>query len=223
MEQLLVYTDVTRIAELQRSVETVRDRCQELVDQFHSFQDWKKIETDDDFLELVKDPVKIMDDLLIDNVDIRMTGKRRPDPQRIADLFNLDRESWMNLVAGHPVRSDCVPCKKIRIRKGTKSITLSEYQEFQDLISFKDGKFIILDDLVNEESERYKHYTENQQQVEIVRHHRELIRILNDHLRKGFCGPSAILEISKILKLRFADNQLFINDESLWHLILRNE
>ena len=63
MEKIQINVNATRIQsqDFERNVENVMIRCNELIDQFHNFQPWKKIAFIEDFIKLCQDPAGLFD------------------------------------------------------------------------------------------------------------------------------------------------------------------
>jgi len=215
METILINENRSAVADFQRSVDNVLERSQELVDQFHQFQTWKRINTKDDFIQLIEDPAEYFDQVLINNVDLKSTGNLRPNPEMVAKMFDVERESWQNLVAGKPIRSDCKPCNKITIRKGTRSISLAQFQQYQEYLIFQDGTFYSDESAIQAKKESFKKFAKSPEEIKVTKHYQELVDILNNHIKQGFAGPSAMSEISKLMNLRFVDNKIYLNNEML--------
>lgn len=221
MEQILINERKHKCADLQRQVETTVRRCQDLIDAFHAFQDWKQIETIEDFIQLISDPAKYFDEVLLSNVDLKSTGNRRPDPGHVAKIFDIDRNSWLNLVAGVTIKTDCEPCKKIKIRKGQTAISLSEFSSSSKYLFFDSGKFYLNQEAIDATKETFKVYAISPEQIRIVKHYRDLVTVINDHFKLGLCGWDALEKTAKSLNLLYAEGLVEPNDEDLTNLILR--
>jgi hypothetical protein len=194
MEKILVSKNLDAVGKFQREVEYVRDKANELIGVFHAFQPWEKITSLPDFIKLCSDPKKTFDETLIANVEIKAVGLR-PDPARLADLFNISRDEFMNLVAGMPVNeTECKPCQKARIRKGEKSIDLVDFEKYQEFLIFKDGAFELDNEAVKVKTESFAIYAETPQQIEVVEHWQRFCEILNKHREKGFCRDEQITQ-----------------------------
>jgi hypothetical protein len=219
MESILISENKSAVADFQRSVDLVLERSQELVDQFHQFQSWSRIRTIADFIQLVNDPADYFDMVLINNTELKSTGNLRPNPALVADLFNIDRISWQNLVAGLPISEECEPCKRTKIIKGQRSISLAQFQQYQQYLIFQEGRFYADEPAIQAKKEGFKKYAQSPQEIKLVKHYQELVAILNSHIKQGFAGPTAMSEIAKLMNLRFVDNQVYMNNELLTGLL----
>lgn len=214
-QEILLNENRSAVKDFQRSVDNVLARSQELVDQFHQFQIWKRINTKDDFIQLIEDPAEYFDQVLINNTELKSTGNLRPNPEMVAKMFDVERESWQNLVAGKPIRSDCKPCNKTTIRKGTRSISLAEFNQYQKFVIFQDGTFYPDESAIQAKKESFKKFAKSPEEIKLVKHHQDLVTILNEHFKKGLCGPANIQEVAKLLNLRFVENKVYLNEELL--------
>ena len=136
-----IYTDVNAANNFEKDVIAAQLNCNKLIEIFETFQPFQQVRTLKDWLTLVTDPVKTFDDLVISNVNLKVTGTVKIDPAAVAKMISVDRENYLNLVAGKPLKSDCEPCKKISIKKGQTAITLSEFRRYADYLLFIDGGF----------------------------------------------------------------------------------
>lgn len=224
MEKIQINVNATRIQsqDFERNVENVMIRCNELIDQFHNFQPWKKIAFIEDFIKLCQDPAGLFDQLLIENSGFKTAGTN-PDPEKIAQLISVDRTNWLNLVAGKPLKTECKPCHQVMIRQGQSAVSYQIYKDCKSYLTFDNGVFDINDDAVKEKRESFKIYASTPQQIKTVRHFQELSDCLNYHLSQGFCGPSVIQECAKLLDLRFVENRTYLNDELISGLITKQK
>jgi hypothetical protein len=199
METILINENRSAVAEFQRSIDDVLSRSQDLMDQFHQFQTWKRINTEDDFIQLVNDPAEYFDQVLINNVDLKSTGNLRPNPEMVAKMFDVERESWQNLVAGKPISDGCETCKKTKIVKGQRSISLAQFQQYQEYLIFQDGRFYADESAIQAKKESFKKFAKSPEEIKLVKHHQDLVTILNEHFNKGLIGPANIQEVAKLL------------------------
>lgn len=224
MEQILVNENRSLSQDFQRSVDNVIAQSNELIDSFEKFQSFKVISRYEEAIELIRDPSGMMDQVLLSAVNLKVRGDITLNPGIIAQMVNVDRDSWQNLTSGRQISSDCVPCRRIKkIRKGQKSISLAEFQQYQEYLIFneKGARFSVNQSAVDTKKESFKSYAKSPAQIELMQHFKDLVSILNDHLQRGYCGAAAMQEISRLLKLRFVNNQVYQNDEILISLIYK--
>jgi hypothetical protein len=139
MEKIVLNENREQVMAFKRSVQDVIERSNELINRWHLFQDFQQISSYADFLELIRDPVGLLDKLLIGAVNIKSIGTAKLNPEVIASMLNIDRESWVSIIEGKQVKTDCIPCRSMKIRKGKKAITLMEFQQYQEYITFQAG------------------------------------------------------------------------------------
>jgi hypothetical protein len=165
----------------------------------------------DEFLQLISDPVKYFDETLLNNLDMQVLGNRaKPYPARIAELFSIDRKFWIDMVNGMKVNSDCVPCQKVRIKRGQRVISQSEFSQYYEFLNFENGKFTVDDSAVNTKCQELRFFARTPLQIEMTKHFQELVKILNEHYRLQLIVPMDLQLKGEKLKLKFsyATNEL---------------
>lgn len=177
-------------------------------------------------MALVSDPVATLDKLLIGAVDTSITGRAKIDPAGVAPMFGIDYESWQNLVAGRAVKSDCIPCGKIaKIHKGQGVISLQEFQQHQQYMTFNGGNFIVNSQAVNEKQESMKVYITDSEQVELYDYFHNACNTINSLFEKGYIGTDTLIAFQKQIQSRltysYGDNRLHVNEPSLMSEILK--
>lgn len=210
----------------QQAVQNVMTRSNELIDAWHKWQDFDQVETYDDFLTLINDPVARMDQLLISSVDINIAGgKTKIVPAALAPMLGIDYESWLNLVAGKPIKLDCEPCRKTKIRKGQSVISLQEFKQYEKYLAFQNSRFVVADQAVKEKQETFAVYTTSEQQNELHEFWENACNTLNQLHTKGYFGNTAFINLQKELQNRlmysYGDNQLHVNESLLTNEVLK--
>lgn len=213
-DRKLIWESKSEATAFEKSVVDTAERCNSLIETFESFQDWMKITTHAEWLELVTDPGTYFDTVLLANVNLS-TGGRQVDPEALSKLVQIDRDSYLNLVAGKPVSDGCKPCQKMKLKRGSTAISLSGYLSDKDYLIFESGQFYLNTEAIEIKKESFKTYLENQNQVEYYQHYLNLGKILNDHIRIGNLGPIQIRELAKITGLLALNNTLLLNEIKL--------
>jgi hypothetical protein len=210
-----VFEDKKKAVEFDASIDSTINRCNELINIFHEFQPFKRIQTITDYELLAAAPGVLFDKLLIDNVQLKATGLTA-DPEQVATLFNIDRKNFMNLVAGRSVRiEDCQPCRRVgKIKPGQTAISLSEYLTYKPYMIFDEGEFIRNDAAADERKKDFTTYAVTPQQIAVVNHFSDLVKILNFHYDKyGIGSEKKIIARGLHLYLTEADSGSFMIDE----------
>jgi len=220
MNSILIYTDHNRISEFRKDVSDTADRSNELIDLFENLQTWKKIQSVDDFIELAVDPKTTFDDVIIANVQIT-AGSKKVNPEVAASLFDIPRSEFMNLVAGIPIIDDtCIPCQKLKIRKGQRSIHINEFNRFSRFLNF-DGRFSVNPTAVDEHIKTFSIYASTDQEIALYNHWMKLVTVLNEHVTKYPVNSSEMENIKRSLRLHLSkgDSGEFMTNPE----ILKNE
>lgn len=180
MKQKEIYFDKSSATAFEKSCTDVAERCNSLIETFETFQDWQKITTHAEWLELVADPGTYFDTVLLSNVNLS-TGGRQADPAILASLVQVDREEYNNLTAGMPVSEGCKPCQKMKLKKGKSAITLSHYQQFENYMVFNAGNFTINEETISIKKDSFRIYADTPARIEIVTFWNNLVNTLNQY------------------------------------------
>ena len=188
-----------------RDCENVMNRANDLIRHFQIFQQWKKIETLNDFIELVADPGALFDKVLLSNVNISVTGNIKLVPEKVADLLGIHRAEYLNLVAGLPIdETYCKPCQKAKIKKGERSISLHEYEGLQEYLIFSNGLFELDEPAIQSKAESLAIYATTPEQIETYNHWMNLCNMINEHKKRGLLATDDFQGFAKKLGLSFS-------------------
>ena len=179
--KLLIYENTGAKQRFLKEVETVKDQADTLISYFETFQDLRQITTLAEFEGLVSDPLEYFDETLRDNVEMRMTGGREPEPSTLAKLFGYERDNYIAVISGLPVTENCGPCKSSRIvrRAGKPAITSTRWSAYKNYLTFTPEGFILNEAEIEKHCERFKTFAENEQQIAVVDQYNTLVTILN--------------------------------------------
>lgn len=84
------------------------------------------------------------------------SGGRQADVEALAKLLAIERDSYLNLVAGLPVTDlACVPCKKMKVRKDTTAIRPEQYQQYAHHMIFNSGNFTINEETISNHKDSF--------------------------------------------------------------------
>src|SRR5690606_12337355 len=119
MDKILINENRGQSLAFEGSVQKAIKKLNALIDQFHQYQTWQKIESESDFLKLIGDPVTYFDEVMISNSGINASTKLNPEV--VAQLLNVDRDNWLEYV------------------NATSTASSMDYDK--DYMTFRDGKF----------------------------------------------------------------------------------
>jgi len=228
-KRILIYDDVHKYRELENAVESVKDSANELIQIFESFQTWQKIETLQDFEKLVSDPVDIFDRLLIINsgIDLARTGGKKPKPEVVADLLDVDRPNFVALIKGEKITDTCKPCQKIKtIKTGSGVLGYISFDRYREFLLWDEvtNRFLINENLLSEKRESFQVYASTPEEIKIVEFWNQLAEMLNSLTEKNVCGVDLL--DSFVLKLKnspmfydFNSRKLQIDPQRLYNEI----
>ena len=223
MSKKLIFVDHESIAKFTTGVNDTIKRSNELIEIFETFQPWKKIESYEDFLNLIFDPVAFFDEVVQINVKIN-AGGIRPDPAALASIFGIDRVNYLNLVNGTPVISECKPCRLLKIKKGSHVITFDEFQRYEKFLVFNNGKFSKNDSSIRDYCKKFEVYTSSEAQEKMHLHFREFQRVMSEHFNYGFINSADLAEFTKKSKgLKYVNNMVYIDEIGSRNEILKLE
>lgn len=225
MQKILISENRSKVQDLESRVESVMKSAGELIDTFHAFQGWKRIETEEDLFKLLKDPLGMFDDVIISNVHFASTGNLRPNAQILADLFSIERSDYRNMVSGFPVSEDCQSCRKIKSRSRKRSVSLEEFLQFKNFILFDKGKLSLNEDALSAKKESFRIFAETPDQVSLYNYWHSVCDTFNSLILRGYLSMDGVNAIQKSLGGRitfsYATNKLHLNEDLLTNEIMR--
>lgn len=224
-QRTLLYTDSRKKAEFQNELEATQNGANDLVHVFHNFQDYLKIKSQADFETLIADPLAMFDKTLQSNsgIDLKGSGGKIPNPKVIAELYDIDRPSYISIIKGEKIEpGSCKSCGKLKIKqlgKGAlKNVTYQQYKKY--LIWNDNNRFEINESTVFEKLETFSYYIEDPASLEIYNYWHDLNNILNLSFKKGYLSDADLIEIAKRLKDRllfsYQSYTLAVNDYALY-------
>lgn len=182
-KKILIYTDNHKRATFEKAVNETIEGCNSLIEIYHTFiEPFDRVASREEAEILIRDPEGTFDNALIANVNLSAGHGIKPDPKTAAQLFNIDRPNYLNLVAGFPiVWDDCKPCQKAKIKKGKRAISFERYRAYSDYITFEGGEFVPNPEAIEAKIQTFDVYAETPEQLSIYNHFKELVTILNSH------------------------------------------
>lgn len=183
MEKKLIYTDRHAQAQFLAGVETARDRSNELIEIFNAMNEWQRIDSLKDFILLVTNPVSYFDMVMIQNLNTGGMGNGRPNPEALAQLYDIPRQSYINMIEGvYYDDPGCIPCGKVKkLRKGKPVIHREGFERYQAFLLFTSGSFTLNEEAIAEHSKSFETWAVTSGQQEIVAHWESLVNMLNTH------------------------------------------
>jgi hypothetical protein len=226
-KKILIYEDSGQKQTFRLACETTAAQANDLIGYFEEFQDLRRITTLAEFERLVSDPLEYFDETLRDNVEMRMTGGREPEPSTLAKLFGYERDNFNAVISGLPVTVDCQPCKTSRVvrRAGKPAITSTRWSAYKNYLTFTPEGFILNEAEIEKHCERFKTFAENEQQIAVVDHYNTLVTILNSHDAMFPLAPTDKELLTRIFGLHIEhppyQGRFLINSEHLRNSIYK--
>ncbi len=222
-KKILISTDNNAINEFKRAATATASAASSLIELYHTFQPWKRITTVEDFISLASDPADFFDSTLLDNVEIKAAGVT-PDPGRLAELIGIHRAEFLNLCSGLniPDEDNCQPCGKVRIKRGQRAITLSEFNRYSQYLNFNSGVFSVDQTKVDAALDKFSTYAESEAEIERYALFNNLVQMLNKWDAVYPLSGSDKLEVKRIFGLHLSkggDGDFMINPITLTNAI----
>lgn len=203
-ERILVYVEEKKKTEFYQSVDNCCNRVNSLVQVFEAFQEWQRITSEAQFADLCRNPRQYFDNVLTEN--IHLSAGKAFNVEVAAKLFDIRRDEYLNMVDGLPIIDDsCIPCRKVKVKKGQRAIFITEYNQYKDFLTFTNGKFSVNEAAVAEYVATFDVYADGVEQLDTFTHFKDLVVILNLHAAKFGLNGSDKQIVAKALHLYLTD------------------
>ena len=200
MEKIFISVDKHGLNQFEENLFGIIESANTLIGAFHQYQTWEEIESEDQFVQLMTDPVKYFDNLMIRSVGLP-AGQAKLNPEMVASLYNIKRSEYMYAI---------------------RDILISfTFKNFQKYLIFDNGKFGSNPEAVKAKVESFKIYAETPGQIEVYNHFQSLKELLSNHYKTGLFAPGEFQKACEILKFRFVDNEIYVDDNVLTSEILK--
>ena len=179
-KKILIYEDSGQKQTFRLACETTAAQANDLIGYFEEFQDLRRITTLAEFERLVSDPLEYFDETLRDNVEMRMTGGREPEPATLATLFGYNRIDYVKSIQGMPITSGCKSCKgETIVRKTRPALTDARWTAYKSFLTFTPSGFVLNDEAITEYCQKFNYYATEPKQLEVVELFNQLVDALN--------------------------------------------
>lgn len=194
MAKELVYFDNGRFQDWQKSVSATVGKANSLIEKWHKIQPWHRICSRDEAIALIDDPAGRLDAEITANFNMSAFGKAKPDLDKIAEFVSIDRQAW---------QAHC---------KDFNTISLEKFLQVEKFTTFEKRGFLLNPEALEGKKADYSVFAENEKQTANLNHLKELVKILNTHLKKGYISTVNMQVVADALELQYADNQVYLND-----------
>ena len=201
MAKELVYFDNGRFQEWQKSISKTVGMANSLIDKWNKIQRWSKITDRDSAIRLLDDPVLMLDQAIMENVNTDLFGKVKPDLNKVAEFFSIDRQSW---------QTSC---------KSYDTISLDSFLRVEKYTDFEFGRFKINPESMSAKKDSFSVFAENEREQANLKHLQDLVTILNNHLKRGYISTTNMQVVCNSLELQYAGNTVYLNDFKAAQLI----
>lgn len=220
MERVAIYKDKRAESDFLTGLEQTRERANELLEIFNFFQQWRRIDSYEGFINLIADPVGYFDEAMGENVNMSAWGKTKPDMDRIAEMFGVSREGYVKIIQGS--RADLRGFdKKLTVNNlGKPVITLSRFEQYADFLIWTGKYFRINEAKVAEHTKTFLKYAETPEQAEAYRYWVNLMDTLNAHAKRGLAGGKTFMDACYSFGLRCVDGVAYLDDEKVYYDVI---
>ena len=174
--------------------------------------------------DLVSEPLKFFDNLLLTNSPIKKIGNIQQNPEKLAEMLNVDR---VGFIAAFTIE---LPGSRDSFNRSGVTSFFKLQPSQKHLVSWQDGTFIVDEKALEENRELSRIYADTPKQIEEVKQWETLKDSLNNHLDKGFVDIIQVRTVAKCLGFeygkvnRFEDKEEFIIDyKRLGEIVQRNK
>lgn len=205
MEKILINENRSQGADLERNIESVITRSREILKAFHKYQSFRKITTEDEFRQLLKDPGGFFDQVILEGVNIKSAGGHAPNIEAVAKMYDIKRDDFRS--------------------QTRQSISLAQYLNYSGFVSFEKGAFKVNQEAVQNAKERFKVFAETLEEVELFQYWSNVCETLNSLIDLGLLGTVVIESLQRSLENRimfsYATSRLHLNDDFITNEILK--
>lgn len=199
-EKKLVFFDHGRYNNFVKDIETIVSKANGIINAWHKTQSWHTVETEADALELLTDPAGRLDAVISENVGMK-AGKVKPDAQKLADLYNINRLGFLEYVT-------------VKAR-----FTINQLSANEKYIQWQGRAFVVNTEAVEAAKSKFAIYAETERQQLIFKHYETLRDLLALHAKLGFIAPGELQKVCETLNLAYANNRIYLNEMKLSQLI----
>lgn len=207
-DRILILSESGKKSDFIKACTSVKDKGNELIDLFNQVQPWSRIETLKDFERLYDDPLKMLDQTLSENIDLKVSGNRLPQPGPLANLLGIDRAGYMaTLGISEPMDiDDCPTCnKKTQTVKVNRVKQIAEFYSYAEYLYFINGTFELNNSAIDQHCQELNVYAESDEQLKLYFYWDELVKTLNLHDKKYPLSGSEKDHLVKIFKLQLSN------------------
>lgn len=216
MEKILIRRDGGAEAKFLKAVDDTVKKGNELIELFNSTQDFKRIDTLEEAVGLISDPLEYYDQVLIDNIS--HDKRLQVNMNSLAELYNIPRKEFlMGIGIPEDQVAKCQTCGggPEKVLPKLKTLSLRQYTEYSQFLLFKNGDFVINTQAVEDHSESFNIYASAPGQIEVYNHYKSLTETLNKAIEFHKLGPVKIEQLANMFGFQILGNKLLINELTL--------
>lgn len=210
MNKKLIYEHAEGIAREKNYAMQVELNLNKALDVFHSSQSFAKIETEKEAMTFAENPIGYFDQLMIEATNVKPIGSVPLNPESIATMYGISRQSMISSCVAKMPGADTYQSQQYPIRMTPRD---------RAIINFKDGRFVINQEALEQRIEQNKVYAETPTQLEMLEYWENLCNILNNHIEKGFVNKFEIYKTSRALGLISQNDKFAVDYAKLAHSI----
>jgi hypothetical protein len=210
MNKKLIYEHAEGIAREKNYAMQVELNLNKALDVFHSLQSFAKIETEKEAMTFAENPLNFFDRLMLEATNVKPIGSVPLNPESIATMYGINRQGFISACVAKMPGADTYQIQQYPIKMTPRD---------RAIVRFKDGRFVINQEALEQRIEQNKVYAETPTQLEILEYWETLCNILNNHIEKGFVNKFEIYKTSRALGLISQNDKFAVDYAKLAHSI----
>ncbi|MFO7656336.1 MAG: hypothetical protein R6W78_04655 [Bacteroidales bacterium] len=193
----LIYSNDVAIQSHSKAVHSLCSNLNAAIASFHQYQPFVRIESEDQAMEFVADPIAHYDNVIIKETGTKRIPGLKIDVSIICQMYGLNRQKFVEAV---------------------KSIRLVPAQKH--LFTWQDASFEVNETVLQADCEQFRTFAETPEQLETLQLWEQLRDILNVHIdREYLSGVFTGQQIAQSTGLRFEKNRFELDGKKLAYLI----
>ncbi len=215
MEKEFIRQDSSKLAEFLKGINDTIFRSNEVIRLFNENQSFKQIETTQELVSLLSDPVQFYDDILLRN--IAHDDRLQVNMTALATLYNVPRDKYLIGLGMTPEQAaTCRSCGgEKQALPEIKTLSIDQFNKFSRFLILKAGSLCRNENAIDKHIDSFNVYASTADQIAVLNHWNALVSILNEHSSRYRLGPQQTDQICKTLKLQQLDRKFIINDMAL--------
>lgn len=191
----LIFTDTNSINREKENFLKKEKYFNFLIEKYHEFQPFRKIENLKDAISLVGRPFEYFSQTVTENAGMKTVGGLSANVEAVCTIYGINIQGFKETLNKYPKSFD------------------TDYSEKDPFSFVADGStfFLFDNEKFNAMTERHKVYATSPAQIEFINYFEHLCTTLNIHNKKGFIPGDKINQIAQSVGLLSGGNEFLLN------------